>query len=187
MPERKPWDEDDYDEDRPERFGEFGLRRDAPGGAVYGPPLADRGVRLLARIIDELLGTVASLPGIVCAVVGFITYVNDRGRTGAGLPWIFGGIALYVCLFGALLIYQIIQLSKHGQSIGKWIMKVRVVKYEDGSHAGFVHAWLLRNCVPYMISLVGGLVWNLIDILFIFGEEQRCVHDLIASTKVVEA
>ncbi len=35
--------------------------------------------------------------------------------------------------------------------------------------------------------LVASIVDSIVDILFIFGSERRCVHDLIAGTKVVEA
>jgi uncharacterized RDD family membrane protein YckC len=31
------------------------------------------------------------------------------------------------------------------------------------------------------------LLYTLTDILLIFGEERRCIHDYLAGTKVVEA
>jgi hypothetical protein len=43
--------------------------------------------------------------------------------------------------------------------------------------------------VPLLLPLVpflGGLV-ALVDVLFIFGPSKRCLHDLVAGTKVVEA
>jgi len=30
-------------------------------------------------------------------------------------------------------------------------------------------------------------LFGLINVLFIFGQEKRCVHDMIAKTKVVKA
>ena len=50
----------------------------------------------------------------------------------------------------------------------------------------FVHAVALRGFVN---GLIGGAIpiYPLVDPLFIFGEEHRCLHGLIASTKVVEA
>ena len=36
------------------------------------------------------------------------------------------------------------------------------------------------------LAAAGGL-FGLVDILFIFGSERRCIHDLIAQTKVVVA
>ncbi len=47
---------------------------------------------------------------------------------------------------------------------------------------------LLRAIVNGMIGMVPyvGGIYGLIDSLFIFREDRRCVHDLIAGTKVVD-
>ena len=47
----------------------------------------------------------------------------------------------------------------------------------------------LRMFVNNLIGNVPfvGPFYTLADILFIFGEERRCLHDHLASTKVVEA
>jgi uncharacterized RDD family membrane protein YckC len=89
----------------------------------------------------------------------------------------------------ALFITQMYLLSTRGQSLGKKFVGVRIVKYADNANPGFVHACLLRAIVPALIGavpFVGGL-FSIIDICFIFGEERRCLHDLIAGTKVVKA
>ncbi len=44
----------------------------------------------------------------------------------------------------------------------------------------------LPTQVIVAIPVVGAL-YALVDALFIFGAEQRCLHDLIAGTKVVLA
>ena len=36
-----------------------------------------------------------------------------------------------------------------------------------------------------LIGIIPG--YGLVDVLFIFGAERRCLHDYIARTKVVEA
>ena len=59
----------------------------------------------------------------------------------------------------------------------------------ETSAAGLSRIVLLRmvpmSIVAY-IPFVGGLL-NLVDILFIFGRDRRCIHDLIADTIVVQA
>jgi len=45
----------------------------------------------------------------------------------------------------------------------------------------YVPVWLASS-----IPFIGGFL-ALIDILFIFREDRRCVHDMIAGTVVVEA
>ena len=101
---------------------------------------------------------------------------------------IIGGILLGLG-FLALLIVQIYLLSTRGQSVGKKIMKVKIVKYLDDSSPGFVHACLLRLIVPGFINGIPivGSIFPLVDACFIFSEERRCIHDLIAGTKVVNA
>jgi len=67
--------------------------------------------------------------------------------------------------------------------------RIKIVMNNGDGQPGFVHAWLLRAFLPGVIEAVpyvGGL-FGLIDILFIFGDERRCIHDLMAGTKVVEA
>ena len=80
-------------------------------------------------------------------------------------------------------------IASSGQTVGKKAMGIRIVLYENGKLPGMVNGWVLRWLVPFAIGFVpyiGGL-FGLVDILFIFGEEKRCIHDLIASTKVVVA
>jgi len=60
----------------------------------------------------------------------------------------------------------------------------------DGSDAGLARIFWMRNVVGIfligMIPVVGSF-YGLIDPLFIFGDERRCLHDMIADTKVIEA
>ena len=73
---------------------------------------------------------------------------------------LLGGLGLVMVLY---LIYGGIQLyfmCKYGQSIGKKLMKIRVVR-ENGDMAGFVHNVLLREvaygliCSVIMMVLMG--------------------------------
>ena len=149
-----------------------------------GRALATPGSRLAAVLLDGLI----SMPLVISLVVGIGLASGRDGRNetvGIGIALI--GLSIMLSL--ALGIYQLVIISRDGQSIGKRIMKIRIVKYEDNSNPGFVHAVLLR---AFVNGLIGGIplvgpFYALADPLFIFGEEHRCLHDLIASTKVVEA
>jgi uncharacterized RDD family membrane protein YckC len=79
-------------------------------------------------------------------------------------------------------------LSKRGQTIGKRWMAIKIVKL-DGSAPGFVHAVLLRGFVNGLIGAVPylGFVYTLVDLLMICRDDRRCLHDMIASTRVVKA
>ena len=146
-------------------------------------PLATAGSRLAAVLVDGLL----FLPAIV---VGIIVAMMMKPAPGAPPPPMGAGsmaLAAVVGLYGlAVVIYQIIMLSTRGQTVGKKAMKIRIVRL-DGSQPGFVHAFLLRavvNALPSMIPVVGS-IYGLVDVLFIFRADRRCIHDLIAGTRVV--
>jgi len=129
---------------------------------ISAPMLASRGSRLLAAIVD----TAAFL------VVWLVAYfVNE--------PALF-----FIGLIG-LGAYQIYLLSAQGQTIGKNIMNIKIVKCDTGDNGGFVTNVLLRGILNAIISFVP--LYSLVDVLFIFREDRRCIHDMIANTRVVEA
>jgi len=91
--------------------------------------------------------------------------------------------------FVGLLVYQIRLLAREGQSWGKKQMNIRIVRYDTGEIPGLGRLVGLRyfvNMLPEFIPFLG-TIYRLVDFLLIFGEERRCLHDLIAGTKVVEA
>jgi len=153
------------------------------GGAVAAGALrlAERGTRLAAVLLDGLLILPAAIIGGLGAVLGR----SADGKPGPMFGVAMGLVGLWVIAVG---VYQIYLLSTRGQTVGKRWMKVRVVKL-DGSLPGFVHAVLLRVFVNGLIGAVPylGGVYGLVDILFVFREDRRCLHDLIASTRVVVA
>ena len=160
-------------------------------------PLAGRFTRLLACLFDALvLVLVASLPGLLIAFL-----LQDRGEAmlilgllapGEGRsvePGIHLGSAIVILAVLVLGIIQIVLLSTRGQTISKRLVGVQIVRYHDEKTPGFVRAVLLRSFLNGLIGVVPfvGPLYLLVDGLFIFGEERRCIHDLIAGTKVVEA
>jgi len=141
-------------------------------------PLASRESRLVAVLVDVVVGLVLCGPGLG------IIYSSPNQQ---GFPW----VGLVLLIVGALVL-NIIQwtlLAKQGQTIGKNTMNVRIVRYDDNSNPGFLSAVVLRSMVPGLIIAIPcvGVLFTLVDILWIFGEERRCLHDCIAGTKVVEA
>jgi uncharacterized RDD family membrane protein YckC len=89
---------------------------------------------------------------------------------------------------GILVVYTAVQwtlLTVEGQTLGKMIMQVKIVEVATGKNGGFVTNVLLRNVVNFLISIVP--FYLLVDVLFIFREDRRCIHDLIAGTRVVRA
>ncbi|HLK92124.1 MAG TPA: RDD family protein [Polyangia bacterium] len=152
-----------------------------------GQQLASRGERLAAYWIECLL----ALPfGLVGGVLGY-----KLGRAAGAHeplePSLIFALGLTALCMIALMIIQMYWLAAHGQTLGKRWMKIRIVRL-DGSKAGFVGTVLLRgllNLGVYLALLLLfpplGYVYALVDVLFIFGPQNRCLHDMIAGTKVV--
>lgn len=93
--------------------------------------LAGRGTRLAAQIVD---GFVGMLPPVVLAIA---VPALTRGQDPAAEPGAVVGVlaGLYVLV---ILVVQLVLLHRHGQTIGKRIMKVKITKVADESNGGFV-------------------------------------------------
>ncbi len=109
---------------------------------------------------------------------------GGSGRKASSAPLLLPGVTSL-----ALVAYQCYLLGVRGQTIGKRIVGIRVVRHEDGSPAGFVNAALLRGIVNGIFCLLPGVgvAYYLVDMLFIFSKDERCLHDRLAGTKVVAA
>lgn len=130
--------------------------------------LASRIDRWLASFIDGL-GLLVILPFIILA-----------GVTDSSFWLAIGYLAIFAISLG-----QIYILSTTGQTIGKRLMKIRIVKRDIGLNGGFVTNVLLRSLVG--IVLLGAIpFYTLIDTLFIFRDDKRCIHDIISGTFVVD-
>ena len=125
--------------------------------------LASAAQRIAAWIINRGIEIVLMIPAIVLIVVLIMQNKNgldDLENMESFFTSMMGGIGLVMVLY---LIYGGIQLyfmCKYGQSIGKKLMKIRVVR-ENGDMAGFVHNVLLREvaygliCSVIMMVLMG--------------------------------
>ena len=118
--------------------------------------------RWFAAVIDPALVIVAWLVGsaILGSVIG----------AGAGLFLVFAAlVVLYLVLFA------------RGQTFGKRLMGLQVVKRVDGSNPG-VGVMLLREVIGKVVSALFlgiGFFWAIID------RDTQAWHDKIASTVVI--
>jgi len=151
-----------------------------------GRRLASRGDRLRAALIDFVIGLAAATPGFLCMLVGVGLLLGGQYKD-LGVGLFLGGYAVALVGRVVLEIYQIVLLSRHGQTIGKRKKGLVIVKYQDGSQVGFVRGWLLRRFVPQLIYGLSGSGLFIADVLVIFGEERRCLHDYLAGTTVVQS
>ncbi|NOT31162.1 MAG: RDD family protein [Planctomycetes bacterium] len=106
---------------------------------------------------------------------------------------------LVFALLPGFLVLQAVLLARRGQSLGKLASRVRIVDARDSSPVGFVRIVLVRfvfllavalglNSLSFQLGNLTvslGFLLLLIDVLWVFGKEGRCLHDHLARTKVV--
>lgn len=87
---------------------------------------------------------------------------------------------------GLFFIINHIFIVSNGQTIGKKILKIKVV---DLTYNLPPVSLLYKRYIVYLgfdtIVLIGSQL-SLINILMIFGKERRCMHDYMAGTQVVK-
>ncbi len=126
--------------------------------------LAGRGARLEAVILDTVIFVVVVIAAVILLFVS---------------PW------LSLVLGAGFLITETVMLAKDGQTLGKKALGIRIVKKDTGQNGGFVTNVLLRLVLNGLLGFIP--LYGLVDALFIFREDRRCIHDFIAGTQVVEA
>ncbi len=158
------------------------------------------GPRLAASIVDGIFLSMLS------AVLAFITAKigSEAAKT------IYGYID-----YTQYAIYSVILHGLYGQTFGKKLFEVKVVKAKGEGNIGFTQA-MLRDSVPILflfvtlfaslyitqasndveipswvrslliVSSIALLVWHLLEIVtMLFNKKRRALHDFIAGTVVI--
>jgi uncharacterized RDD family membrane protein YckC len=162
--------------------------------------LAGRGQRTGAALFNAFLYFLSTIPGSMMVARKLMEQMPELAQgkfprpadVEAALPAVLGGIVwVYAGLFAAMIL-QAILIAARGRNLGKLVFGGRVVRADTGEPAGFVRGVLLRFALPVCIILalnlgtgVLGFVFLVVDYCFIFRDDQRCLHDLMAGTKVV--
>jgi uncharacterized RDD family membrane protein YckC len=144
---------------------------------------AGRGTRLVAFILDGIAAAALIYVPLAIGVAmnGRPLIVNARFNTlaiigpGSWLPLL--GLVAWVWL-------TILFVSRNGQTIGKKLLGIKVVR-SDGSKASLGRIFWLRNVVNAVLGFIP--LYGIVDLLLIFGEARQCVHDKIADTIVIKA
>jgi uncharacterized RDD family membrane protein YckC/DNA-directed RNA polymerase subunit RPC12/RpoP len=176
--------QDDENQDDDEDDDRNPFRGPKSRGTAVKKKRSSGGRQRLSSPLKRLRGAFLDF-GVVLLVglipFGIAVYIGS-GQKGSSLASIFILIGMLGLLGTAVA--NLYLLATQGQSIGKLLLKMQVVDYENGGPAGFVKVFLLRGVVNGILGIVP--FYGLVDLCFIFGEEHRCLHDLIAGTKVVD-
>lgn len=159
-----------------------------PSALPFAGPFAGWGSRVGATLLDALvlliLAVVLFAPGVV------LTVVSEGGAAGIILL-IVGALAfLVVSLLYASFFMQ--RDGEHnGQTLGKQWVGIRVVRL-DGQPFGWGGALLRELAIKQLLfGMVGGFflsIPTLLDWLWpLWDDENRALHDMVASTRVLRA
>lgn len=141
---------------------------------------ASRMSRFWAAMIDGVLAIIIFVP-----LQYFAGVFRDFPKISAppfpqSLLWGVAGFVITLVLHGTFL-------ARSAQTIGKKALGIQIVNASDGKPAAF-GTIVLRRLLPVtavaQIPYVGSVV-AIVNVLFIFRKDRRCVHDHIAGTRVV--
>jgi uncharacterized RDD family membrane protein YckC len=104
----------------------------------------------------------------------------------ASLMLALGGPAFALAFVG-LGAWNLWTVHRYRASVGKRFVGLRVLR-SDGAESSVARIVFLRWLpVAIVMTLPFLVVLALVDILFIFRSDRRCLHDLLADTVVVDA
>jgi uncharacterized RDD family membrane protein YckC len=162
---------------------------DAPAPRLTKAALATRTLRLAGAIVDSAASAVFVVP--------FLLYTGDW-TAAISRELSYGAISLGS--FASFTAVQVYLLASRGQTIGKWLVGTRIVRADNDEAPTLARTLGLRYgtlaigpvataavLVLNGVMLYIPIAFGLIDIALIFRRDRRCLHDLIARTKVVAA
>ena len=138
--------------------------------------------RIVAAGIDFLLVPAVSF------VVMLVSGVMENAEAYAGYqPWIRAialGVAGYLLVNGWLL-------HRRGQTVGKWLTRIKIVMHADGSVPplwrliGIRALFFPLMYLPVFYSMFGLFaLLPVVDIAHGLRADRRCLHDMAAGTRV---
>jgi uncharacterized RDD family membrane protein YckC len=182
----------------PPPYGPPGWRPQPVPLSPDGRPLADFGTRLLAYLIDGALLTAVAMVLFAPVFIWLFTSVlpdmtpqetfapetPDFG--GVFVKFLLAELGLVLFLLVAYYVYYVEMMFRTGQTLGKKLIKVRVIPIAPG-------ATLTRSMAAkrYLIEFVGGMVvpfFTYVDGLWQLWDKpyQQTLHDKVAGTVVIK-
>ncbi|WP_299128883.1 RDD family protein [uncultured Vibrio sp.] len=141
--------------------------------------LASRWSRLWASIIDAFVYAIFIVPVFLYGGLYDKLLSNETIElTEQVALTVYGWVVYFLC--------QGYLLHKKGQTIGKNLMDIAIVDME-GKQVGLLNI-VGKRIIPISIFVyipVIGQFISILNYLFVFRKNRRCLHDLIAGTQVV--
>lgn len=173
--------------------------------------------RIIAYVIDWAVG------GVVCGFPAVLIYGGVTGRSdmfsnlyvfpSLGFEQYWSYLAGILCIMVAAVYYIYIPYKKYpGQTLGKHIMKIKIVNNEDYSDVQ-LKTLIIRQAIglfliessaivvsdyfrqmltlatgiyfEYYMEIVGSVITMISGIFVLGSDSQRSIHDYLAKTRVV--
>ncbi len=179
---------------------QYGWRPPPVPVAPDGRPLADFGTRLLSHLIDTSILTGIALVLFVPVIFGAVfVLMPDVTGSVAGtaptaddmvadflVPLLLIELGLVLVLLAGYYVYFVEMMYRSGQTLGKKLMKIRVVPLEPGrtlSRGMAAKRYLIEFPVGIVVPLFTYLdgFWQLWDKPY-----QQTLHDKVARTVVIK-
>ncbi len=159
---------------------------------MYGVPFASWWSRVGATLIDGLIvtGILLVVGGIFVALI-FAVGVSDDELTAVGITLIVVGGLIALALYFLYYPYFVARQGEHnGQSLGKQVVGIRIVR-TTGAPMDFGWSCMRELVVKILLfGWIGGSfcsIPTLLDVLWpLWDDENRALHDMLCSTRVVE-
>lgn len=137
----------------------------------YGLPLASRGRRLMARVIDHVC--------LLAATYVIATEVSRHIDAELSEALVYERFA--ILLIVPWFLWEFVPQAFTGRTLGKAVLGIRIVRGGDSAGDRFLAAF---------IRSVGVLLWLvpltlLVSCITIFGKKRRTIPDMLARTSVV--
>ena len=181
---------------------------DAAARNPFAPPLARveestsaRADMVAATRQSRLVGEIIDIgPGLAVSYVPPLLLPRLARFTDADHAMAWFNMLTAAIVVGAIawIILNVVLLHRFGQTVGKWVTGTRVVR-PDGGRVSLGRFVFLRGLVLWGLGLIvdillppshlrlGGWLVTSVDGLFILRGDRRCLHDLVAGTRVVTA
>ncbi|WP_027710427.1 RDD family protein [Zooshikella ganghwensis] len=146
--------------------------------------LAPRWRRLCAHLIDfficGLIATALYFFADFFILEGTIEQLEEQHSAVFELILVSVSMVFFFLINGPLL-------AKNGQTVGKKLLGIAIVSYTTNKILPLFQVILIRyGCFVILgfIPAIGQLA-SLVNTLFIFRKERRCLHDYVADSKVI--
>jgi uncharacterized RDD family membrane protein YckC len=139
---------------------------------------ADLFERFIAKSIDYFLQLVVPFAtGLMLAMITSLIVENENTSMAVYTT------TLLVLAIGVAVV-QWILIARRGQSMGKHFMRIRLANRHNDNVPDFAQSVVIRLWLVNLMNIVFP-VFYLIDVCLIVFEDRRCVHDIMAGTRVI--